>query len=120
MTAGRVTTGGNGAVIHAGTGKSGSRPMASRAILSSHIGMHLVGRRNSGRYTTRHMTAFTLRGTYRIMVHRHTRPAWITVTRFTTVQAGMIRRTGFIRRMTTTGRTTRNNKGVIHPGPSKR
>jgi len=120
MTARDPAAGHYQTVINRSTGKGRRVCVTDRTVLSPDIGMHLVGRRNSGRYTTRYMTAFTLRGTYRIMVHRHTGPARITVTRFTTVQTGMIGRTDFIRRMTTTGSTTRNNKGVIHLGPDKR
>ena len=75
--------------------------MTDRTILTTNPGMQGVGRRRRCRNTTRTMTALALGRTHGIVVHRHTRPARITVTRFTTVQAGMARCSGFIGRMTT-------------------
>ena len=106
-------------MIHAGSDK-GRRCVAGRTVLCADRGMNLVSRGTGGRQATRHMAALALRGTNGIVVHYDTGPNRVTVAQLTTVQAGMVWRTGFIRRMATTGGTTRGNKGMIHPGPDKR
>ena len=120
MTAGRVTTGGYSAVIHAGTGKCRRACVTGGAILSPDIGVNLIGRCVGRRNTTRDMTALTRGCTNRIVIHDYTGPTRITVARLTTDQAGVVWRAEFIRRMATTGGTARDNKGMIHLRPDKR
>jgi len=120
MTAGCAATRHDQTVIHLGPGKGRGCPVAGGTVLSPDIGMNLIGRGTGGRYTSHHMTALALGCSHGIMVHRHTGPVRITVTRLTTVQAGMVRRASLVRCMTATGGTTRNNKGMIHPGTGKR
>jgi len=66
------------------------------------------------------MTALALGRAHGIVVHRHTGPARITVTRLTTVEAGVVRRSGFIGRMTTRCSAAGHYQAVINLGPDKR
>jgi len=66
------------------------------------------------------MTALALGRAHGTVVHRHTGPARITVTRLTTVEAGVVRRSGFIGRMAGRGPTTSHYQAVINLGPGKR
>jgi len=66
------------------------------------------------------MTTLALRHTHGIMVHRHTGPVWIMVTRFTTAQTGMVRGRGFIGGMTARHTTAGHDQTVINRGTDKR
>jgi len=93
--------------------------MTDRTILITYAGVQRIARGTGGRNTTRHMTAFTLRHAHSIMVHRHTGPARVAVTRFTTAQTAMISCSGFVRSMTTRHSTAGHDQTVVNRGTGK-
>ena len=83
MTARRTTTRRDSTVINTGPDKGYCR-MTGATVLSTYIGVNLIKRRNHRGDSTGHMTTLARGCTRGSVVHRHTRPAWITVTGLTT------------------------------------